>query len=136
MNIDWDWIDSQLTRAKISQPVKTSVKRLLEVMETMNHTDDTLRQTLDAFHKLSLTHAIAADDPDENWVQCLPGEYKSGDTVRVHADAYTGAHGSRHNGKRGRVAGVRGGSTIVIYDDAVSSEDQSYHDPKKLDRLA
>lgn len=136
MNVDYTWIKAQLDGSKTRQDLSTSVIRLLDVVETMRTNDDELREILEKFHKLALGHSIAPVDPAERWVQVLPGEYSVGDTVRVHNDAYTGEWAVKHNGKRGRVAGVRGARVIVIYEDARDSEDQHYHDPSKLDRLA
>lgn len=135
VDINFDWVKKQLSAANIPQDLSTSVKRLLKELESMRLRGEELKTVLDAFHELALGHSIEPEKADEKWVQALPGEYSIGDAVRVHRDAYTGSHGDRHNGKRGVVVGVRGAKAIVLYDDAASSEEQFYHDPKVLDRL-
>lgn len=135
VDINFDWVKKQLKAADVPQDLSTSVKRLLRELETMRLKKAELETVVDTFKELALGHSIEPEKPDEKWVQVRPGEYSIGDAVRVHRDAYTGAHGDKHNGKRGVVVGVRGAKAIVLYDDAASSEEQYYHDPSVLDRL-
>lgn len=127
-----EWVEAQLENAGAPQEVKTSVKRLLEVWDSMNHTVQTRNDTLRIFNELARGHAIVKQS-DEKWRQCRPGEYAIRDTVRVRLDAYSGEKGQTHNGKRGRVAAVRGRFAAVVYDGA--GGETTLHEPEMLERL-
>ena len=136
MEIKWDWVDAQLEKSKTPQPLATSVKRLLETLETMNlATDDSLREIIDKFQKLALGHTIAAPEKPGKWEPVVPGDYRIGDTVRVRPDAYEGTKGTIHNDRRGRVTGAHGYLATVVYEGETNSENQFMHKLEKLERL-
>lgn len=68
------------------------------------------------------------------WIPIPPNSLHPGDVVRVKLDAYTGEM-AQHNGKRGRVAALRGG-VIVSYDDESGSGTRMgvRHPSEKLER--
>jgi hypothetical protein len=115
MAVDREWASAQMVKAGVSQPVQTSVNKLLDVWGQMSHTPRTLEETLAAFTALVRSQALAADegDPLGDWVQARPGHIVMGDTMRVKVSAYPGSKGELYNGKLGKVIGLRYGSVFL-----------------------
>lgn len=136
---DMDWVKKQMTAAKVKQSVGTSVLRLLEVWNTMNHKEDTAKDTVDIFSKLALGHALVEGETDEfsgTWVPAQPGQLKVTDIVRVKSDVFDGELGMAHNGRVGRVVGVRYGDIIVkTVDGKEPSLSGAHYSPHMLDKL-
>ncbi len=134
-----EWVKEQLTAAKVSQVVGTSVLRLLEVWETMNHKEETAYKTIEVFSKLAMGHMLVEtsnEDYSGTWVQAQPGQIKVSDIVRVQTDVFTGDLGRSHNGRIGRVVGVRYGDIIVKTVDNKSPQlDGAHYSPHMLDKL-
>lgn len=139
MDINMDWVKEQMTEAKLRQSVGTSVLRLLEVWETMNHQSDTARETIRAFSKLALGYALVEPEMDEfsgTWVQAQPGQLKVTDIVRVKSDAYEGDLGRMHNGRIGKIVGIRYGDIVVKTVDGKTPQiDGAHYSPHILDKL-
>lgn len=139
MDDNIEWVKQQMTAAKLKQSVGTSVLRLFEVWNTMKHTDATAKETIEAFSKLALGHALVAPEVKElkgRWVQVTPGAIKVTDVVRVRNDAYTGDIGRIHNGRVGRVVGVRYGDIIVkSIDEKEPVIDGAHYSPHMLEKL-
>lgn len=136
-HVNFDWVKNQLEEAKVSQAVGTSVIRLLEVWDTMNHTGETATATAETFSKLALGHVLVAQTvPEGTWVQATPGFIRVSDIVRVRPDAFTGEVGIIHNGRLGRVVGVRSGDIIVKSTDGLEPElDGAHYSPHALEKL-
>lgn len=139
MTSKWGWVSKQLGHVDASHEVSETTVALLSMLEKLAEqydlTDDEQQMVLEYVRKLSLKHALVADKPDEKWGAVVPGEYNIRDKVRVREDAYTGVHGERHNGKRGRIVAVHQSKAVVIYDDAKNSEESFHHEPAALQRL-
>lgn len=136
--VDMEWVYEQLTEAKVKQNVGTAVIRLLEVWNTMNHTEKTLEDTLETFKKLASGQPLVLPKDDENgfWIQAQPGQIVVADKVRVRADAFKGQLGPRHNGRVCRVVGVRYGDIIVKSIDGKSPElDGTHYSPHDLEKF-
>lgn len=139
MAIDIDWVKEQMTKAKVRQSAGTSVLRLMDLWNEMNHTPESAKDAIDIFSKLALGIAIAPTEIDElkgTWIAAQPGQIKVADVVRVHLDAFTGELGSIHNGRVGKVVGVRYGDIIVkTIDDRDPLLDGAHYSPHMLDKL-
>jgi hypothetical protein len=136
--IDIDWVKDQMTRARVKQSAGTSVLRLLEVWNTMNHTDKSAKEAIEVFSKLALGHAIAEEQApiDGRWVACQPGQIKVAEIVRVKLDAFTGVQGERHNGRVCRVVAVRYGDIICkSIDEREPKLDGTHYSPHDLEKL-
>jgi hypothetical protein len=139
MTSKWGFVSKQLAEVRANEPVAAVTVELLRTLESETEawelTDAEQQTVLDYVQKLSQGHSLGAEEADENWGPVVPGEYNIGDTVRVKSDAYTGDHGLRHNGKRGRIIAVHQSKTVVLYDDAPNSEESFFHEPYNLERL-
>lgn len=135
--IDEGWVKSQFAAAKVSQTVGTSVLRLLAVWNTMKHSSEGEEQTLDVFGKIARGHALVpqASNSDGIWVDARPGQLVVGDVVRVRIDAFTGEIGTIHNGRVGRIVGIRSGDIIVkSIDDRQPELDGAHYSPHTLEK--
>ena len=139
MPVNMDWVREQMTAAKVKQGVGTSVLRLLEVWDTMNHKPDTAKETVEIFSKLALGHALIEPEIDEfkgSWVPTMAGQIKVADIVRVKIDAFDGAAGQIHNGRIGRVVGLRYGDIILkSVDNKEPILDGAHYKPNFLEKL-
>jgi hypothetical protein len=134
-----DWIKQQMTAAKVKQSVGTSVLRLFEVWGTMNHDEKTAQETVEIFSKLAVGHSLVEGETDEfsgTWVPAQPGQIIVTDIVRIKSSAFAGELGIVHNGRVGRVVGVRYGDIIVKTVDGKTPElSGAHYSPHMLDKL-
>lgn len=139
MPIDENWVKDQMTQAKVKQSVGTSVLRLFEVWNTMNHKTNTAEETIEVFSKLALGHALVEAESDEfigTWIAAQPGQISVADIVRVKPDAYDGELGQIHNSRIGRVVGIRYGDIIVkTVDGKTPVIDGAHYKPHLLEKL-
>lgn len=137
--IDMDWVRQQMTDAKVKQAVGTSVLRLLEVWETMNHKKETAKETVEIFSKLAMGHALVepkVEGFEGTWIPAQPGQISVADVVRIKVDAFDGELGVVHNGRIGRVVGVRYGDIIVkTIDNKTPLLDGAHYSPHALEKL-
>jgi hypothetical protein len=130
-----EWVRAQMQEARVKVGVGNAVIKLLEQWETMKLSDNQTKDTLDLFSKLALGHSIVPEKPDELWVDAQPGSILVGDEVRVKADAYDGSTGAIHNGRRGKVVGVRYGDIIFkSMDDKTPVLDGAHYTPHLLQK--
>lgn len=130
-----EWVRAQMQEARVKVGVGNAVIKLLEKWETMKLSDNQTKDTLDLFSKLALGHSIVPEKPDELWVDAQPGSILVGDEVRVKADAYDGSTGAIHNGRRGKVVGVRYGDIIFkSMDDKTPVLDGAHYTPHLLQK--
>lgn len=136
MSVSEDWVREQFQQAKVKQAVGTAVLRLLDVWNTMNHSDKTAQETVEVFSRVALGHAIAPQGTgDEVWVPAQPGQITVGDEVRVKVDAYDGEAGQMHNGRRGRIVAIRYGDVVFKSDDGKEPEiNGAHHSPHQLEK--
>lgn len=137
--VNMEWAREQLTRAKKRRAVGDSVVQLLEVWETLKHRDEVSEDVIDTFKHLATGHPIFIEETlnlTGEWIPVQPGQIKLTDIVRVHSDAYTGDIGILHNGRIGRVVGLRSGNVIVkSIDNKPPDIDGAHHSPHVLDKL-
>lgn len=137
-DIDLDWVKDQMTRARVTQNSGTSVLRLLDLWNTMNHTDKSAKETIEVFSKLALGYAIAEETPpiDGHWIEAQPGQLKVAEIVRVKSDAFTGPQGERHNGRICRIVAIRYGDIICkSIDDRDPVLEGTHYSPHDLEKL-
>jgi hypothetical protein len=133
--VNIDWVKSQMEEAKVKVGVGNGVLKLLEKWQGITLSDSQAKDVLELFSKLALGHSILPEKPDEVWVDAQPGAIIVGDEVRVKADAYDGSTGAIHNGRRGKVVGVRYGDIIFkSMDDKTPVLDGTHYTPYLLQK--
>lgn len=128
------WAKTQMEKALVPEEFQEMVERLLKMywFFQQNHglDDETMYKIRYTFNELAQNHALVEDNPDEVWVQAMPGNLVIRDRVRVRRDAYTGPTGELHNGREGDIVAIRSGDIHVRYD----SGDTARHSPHSLDK--
>lgn len=131
-----DWAKSQLEQFKVNPETGISVVKLLEFWKTLDHSNQSDEKILEIFSKLARSIALIQSSGNEIWEEARPGFLKVGDEVRVKADAYDGELGTIHNGRRGRIVGVRYGDIIIkTTDNKTPTLDGAHYSPHKLEKL-
>lgn len=134
--IDMNWAKSQLEQEKVTPETGIAVIKLLEFWTTLEHSEQANVKVLDVFSRLAQSIALIDDNKNEIWESARPGFLKVGDEVRVKADAFEGELGQMHNGRRGRIVGVRYGDIIIKTTDGKEPIlDGSHYSPFNLDKL-
>jgi hypothetical protein len=136
MGLDIKWVKEQLQAAKVRKVVGDTTMQLIELIDTVEMSDDHREQTIEMFAKLARGHAHIKVNKKEVWVPARPGDIRVADEVRVRADAFTGGAGASHNGRRGIVVGVRYGDVIVKTTDGKEPVlDGAHYSPHALEKL-
>ena len=136
MGLDMKWVKEQLQAAKVRKPVGDATMKLIELIDTIELTDEQRQQAVEMFSKLSLGHAHIKVNKKEVWIAARPGDIKIADQVRVKADAFSGDVGTVHNGRRDVVVGVRYGDVILKSNDGKEpSLDGAHYSPHALEKL-
>ena len=134
--IDINWAKSQLEQEKVTPEVGIAVVKLLEFWPTLKHSNQADEKVLEVFSRLARSIALVDDNKNEIWEPARPGFLKVGDEVRVKSDAFDGELGQMHNGRRGRIVGVRYGDIIIKTTDGKEPVlDGSHYSPFNLDKL-
>lgn len=118
-----EWVRSQMVAAGIDQVCQTSVRRLLDVWDTMTFADDDPRISvvLDAFTALAQSHALRPmSEATVTWMPARVSKPKQHDQVRVALDAFSGPLGLDLNGREGTVARITHGLYVVAFSDGSS----------------
>jgi hypothetical protein len=133
--VNIEWVRAQMEEAKVKVGVGNAILKLLEEWGGMKLSDNQTKDVIDLFSRLALGHSIVPEKPDELWVDAQPGSILVGDEVRVKADAYDGSTGAMHNGRRGKVVGVRYGDIIFkSMDDKTPVLDGAHYTPHLLQK--
>ena len=134
-NVDFVWVRDQMQAARVKVGTGTAVLKLLETWESLKLSDNQAKETIQYFSIFAQGHAVVEDDPNEIWVDARPGDIVIGDQVRVKADAFDGDTGKLHNGRRGKVVGVRYGDIIFkSTDDKLPVVDGAHYSPHQLEK--
>ena len=134
-NIDIAWIREQMQEAKVKVGAGNALLKLLDTWEKIELTDKASKEVVELFSKLALGHSLVKERPDEVWVDAQPGFIIVGDEVRVKNDAYDGTTGAMHNGRRGKVVGVRYGDIIFKSTDGKMPDlDGTHYSPHQLQK--
>ena len=115
--VNYDWVRQQMQEARIKVGVGNAILKLLKTWETLNLSSAQMKELMQYFPGLAMTHSIVPEPVEEKWIDAQPGAISVGDEVRVKADAYDGSTGVMHNGRRGRVVAVRYGDIIFKSND-------------------
>jgi len=107
--VDTNWVQEQLDFANTGEDVADAVTALFEAWEGLDLSPEQQLEALDKFRELAQGHSLLKDETDETWVDALPGFVHASDVVRVKHDAFAGELGTLHNGRVGKVVGVRSG---------------------------
>lgn len=136
MGLDMKWIKEQLQAAKVRKPVGDATMKLVELIDSIELTDEQREQAVEMFSKLARGHAHVKINKKETWIPARPGDIKVADEVRVRADAFSGEAGTVHNGRRGVVVGVRYGDVIFKSNDNKEPFlDGAHYSPHALEKL-
>jgi hypothetical protein len=133
--VNFDWVKGQMQEAKVKVGVGTAILKLLETWNEMKLSNNQVKETVELFTKLAVNHSILPEKPDEVWADAQPGAILVGDEVRVKSDAYDGDTGVIHNGRRGKVVGVRYGDIIFKSNDGkMPVLDGTHYTPYQLQK--
>lgn len=133
--INETWIREQMQEAKVKVGVGNALLKLLATWEKLTISEKNAKEVVDLFSKLALGHSLMQDAPDEIWADAQPGFITVGDEVRVKRDAYDGSTGAIHNGRRGKVVGVRYGDVIFKSTDGKDPVlDGAHYSPYQLQK--
>lgn len=132
-----NWVKEQLTQARTKKVIGDSVLSLLEHVDTLpKMSEQDYVKVVELFSDLAVGHSLVKENKNEVWIPVTPGQIKVADEVRVRADAFTGKAGTVHNGRRGRVVGVRYGDVIVKSTDGKQPMlDGAHYPPQHLEKL-
>lgn len=133
--VDIIWAKDQMKRLEIHPRVQEAVIELLNTWETVEVITGLIPDIIKTFAELAQNHALLPDASEETWVEGFPGAFRTGDIVRVRHDAFDGDMGSYHNGRVGRVLGVRSGSVIFRSTDEIKPFiDGAHYQADKLEK--
>ncbi len=134
---DEQWVRSQFEAAKVKVAPGKAVLALLKTWEGLDLNEKQAKEAVDIFSKVALNHALVEPQKkDEKWEPLRPGFIAVGDEVRVMHDAFDGDLGRLHNGRRGKVVGVRYGDVIFKATDGKNPPlDGAHYSPYKLEKL-
>jgi hypothetical protein len=136
--VNYEWVHQQMADAKIKVGSGNALLKMLEAWEKIPQLSQALaKEAVEAFSKLALNHALSTPtgSVEEVWVPVQPGNIYVGDEVRVLKDAFDDASGSLHNGRRGKVIGVRYGDVIVNSTDGKTPAlNGAHYSPYKLEK--
>ena len=131
-----DWAKSQLEQARVSPEAGISIVKLLEFWKTLDHSNQADEKILELFSKLAQSNALIDNSGNEIWEDARPGFLRVGDEVRVKFNAFEDELGQIHNGRRGRIVGVRYGDIIIKTSDGKEPVlDGSHYSPHNLEKL-
>jgi hypothetical protein len=136
MALDMNWVKAQLQGARVRKPVGDATMKLIEMFDELKLTDEQKAQAVDTFSKLALGHTFVKENKNELWAPARSGDIKVADEVRVKSDAFSGELGALHNGRRGKVVGVRYGDIIFKSTDGKEPVlDGAHYPPQMLEKL-
>jgi len=133
--INEQWIKEQMQEAKVKVGVGNALLKLLAAWEPLKLSNPQQKEVIALFDKLALGFALTPEASNEIWIDAQPGAITVGDQVRVKIDAYQGSTGSMHNGRRGKVVGIRYGDIIFKSDDNKEPMlDGAHYSPHQLQK--
>lgn len=136
LNVDYEWVREQMTLAKVRVAPGEAVLQLLNAWENVDLPDAFVDDAIEHFAKLARGTAIVPTNPNERWEDARPGGIKVGDIVRIKDDAFKGELGQMHNGRKGRIVGIRYGDIVVkSIDDRTPVLDGAHYSPHHLQKL-
>lgn len=132
--INIDWVKQQLEDSKTPTKAANTVLNLMKIWEKETLTAEQAKNAAEIFSKLCQGIPLELPvDEDELLVPARPGNLIVGDYVVVAQDAYSDPAVHFHNGRRGRIVGIRYGDIIVKYEDGKSPQiNDARHSPFKL----
>lgn len=136
--INREWVAEQLQAAKVKVGSGKAIIKLLDAWSDIPKlSDNMVDEVLTVFSALAKGHAFVEEQNEEDyvWVPLQPGKVVVGDEVRVKMDAYSAELGPIHNGRRGKVVGIRYGEIYVKSTDGRSPAiDGTPYSPYKLEK--
>ena len=137
--VNFEWVRQQLQEAKAKVGAGNAVLELLKVWgEQTKLSEKSAQEAVQMFSKLALGTVLVQPEVASNevWVPALPGQLVVGDEVRVLPNAFSDSVGVSHNGRRGRVVGIRYGDVIFKSTDGKEPVlEGTHYSPYKLEKL-
>lgn len=134
-DISEEWVREQFQAARTKVGTGNAVLKLLETWRAITISEKMGAEAVEIFSKVALGHSILPETPGEIWGPAQPGFIQVADEVRVMADAFDGALGQMHNGRRGKVVAVRHGDVIFKSTDGMTPDlDSVHYSPYKLEK--
>lgn len=135
-SVDFEWVKEQLTKARVRKGPGDVAIELLKKWEDIDLPEELASEAINTFAELAKGHALVEDgSKEEVWVPAMAGHMKVTDQVRVKKDAFGGALGKMHNGRRGVIIAIRYGDIIVnSTDNKKPPLDGSHYSPHHLEK--
>lgn len=134
-DISEDWVREQFQAAQVRVGAGNAVLKLLETWRGITLSEKMSKEAIEIFSKVALGHSILPETPGEVWGPAQAGFIQVADEVRVMSDAFEGALGQIHNGRRGKVVAVRHGDVIFKSTDGLEPDlDSVHYSPYKLEK--
>ena len=130
MKVNYEWVKQQFVAAGVRQQVGDAVLELLRTWEKFDLPANMADDTRDVFTRLANSESLIKTPIEETWVQAVSGgQTMKGDVVRVKHNAFKGEVGVVHNGRIGRVTGIRSGDVIFRSTDGLEPFLDNSHYP-------
>lgn len=131
-----EWVREQLAAARVTIEQGEAILTLMKTWDDIVLPDDQSSKALELFAGLAVGHPVIEDEKPGEWFDAVPGAITTGDVVRVKADAFDGAAAPIHNGRVGKVVGIRYGDIIFKSTDGKDPRhDSTHYSPYKLQKL-
>jgi hypothetical protein len=136
--VNKQWVAEQLEAAKVKVGSGKAILKLLEVWSELPELSEKMTdEVLSVFSLVAKGHTLAQEESADDyiWIALQPGHVVVGDVVRVKADAFSGAPGPIHNGRLGKVVGIRYGEVYVnMTDNKLPKLEGQNYSPYKLEK--
>lgn len=134
--VNFDWVRAQLRGASVRQGPGDAAISLLKTWESVPLEGELAEDAVEIFSALALDHALIKTPANESWVQCVSGgQTRVGDVVRIKHNAYKSEAGVIHNGRVGKVTGIRSGDVIFRSTDGLEPFlDNTHHSFQALEK--
>lgn len=113
MSTSIKWATEQLESSGLPEQVQRITLILLDELNDAELTLEDISLVTKAFSSLARTESILPDEEDSVWEPVQRGFIRTGDTVRIKKDAFTGKSGEIQNGRVCRVVSIRSGDIIL-----------------------
>ena len=136
-DVNFEWVRQQMQDAKVKVAPGVVLLALLETWKDFDKlTEDQAKDAVKLFSNLALGINIFEEvKQDEVWIPAQPGQLVVGDEVRVLKDAFSDTTGVMHNGRRGKIVGIRYGDVIFKSTDGKDPNLSGVHySPYKLEK--
>ena len=133
-DVDIVWVQEQFRGVRARKVVGEAVLKLLDAWEELEVAAEDVSEVVRTFAELAQGHSLLPEESEEVWVEARQGFVRVGDIIRIRHDAYDGESGKIHNGRIGRVVGVRGDIIMRSTDDKHPFIDGAHYPAAKVEK--